>query len=400
MSYQELRTLELQNEQHSMSSKIALIFTFITFILAAGCKRTEESTVIVSGTFSKLIETELRLIEIHPDSLHFIEAFTTDSKGSFEVRFTPSECGFYMIQHESKPLAILIPDKAGKLVLEENLRFGKPVYLVSGSEDSKVYSSYVIKEALFRHKIDSLGDLLRAAQTEPDFPEVKKKLDQAYFRISEQQSLETIEFIKLNSSSIAALLVMNKTGKIFTFDSVEQELALKEQLIKSLESKYPLNPHFLKFKSKFDQQKKILSAYSAIPSNISLPDQSGRIRSLRQHYGEYTLLYFWISWNQACRQMNRELSGLYDEMHEKGFEIFAVSIDQNKDQWKDALKIDRMKGIQLIDTTGFKSESMAKYQVIDLPSAILLNRKGEVLLKTRSADELRLFLNKQLNHKD
>lgn len=383
-----------------MSSKIAFIFSVIAFILATGCRRTEEGNVTVTGTFSKLSETELRLIEIHPDSLHFLKAFTTDRNGSFEIRFTPSECGFYMIQHESKPLAILIPDKAGNLVLEEKLLYGKPVYLVSGSEDSKVYSSYIYQEALFRHKIDSLGDLLRAAQTEAGFPEIKKNLDQAYFRISEQQSLKTLEFIRLNSGSIAALLIMNKTGKMFTFDSVEQELALKEQLIKSLESKYPLNPHFLKFKSKFDQQKKILSAYSAIPSNISLPDQAGTIRSLRQYFGEYTLLYYWISWNQACRQMNRELSGLYDELHEKGFEIFAISLDQNKDPWKDALKIDRMKGIQLIDTTGFKSENMAKYQVTDLPAAILLDRKGQVLLKTRSADELRLFLNKQLNHKD
>lgn len=383
-----------------MSSRIAFILSVFTFFLATGCKRTEEGTVSVTGTFSKLSETELRLIEIHPDSLHFLKTFTTNRDGSFEFSFSPSVCGFYMIQHESTPLAILIPDKSGKLVLEENLLFGKPVYRVGGSEDSKIYSSYVFQEAMFRHKIDSLGDLLRAAQTEADFPEVKKNLDQAYFRLSEQQSLKTIEFMRLNSGSIAALLVMNKMGKMFTFDSVEQELALKEQLIKSLESKYPLNPHFLKFKSKFDQQKKILNAYSAIPSNISLPDQAGMIRSLRQYLGEYTLLYYWISWNQACRQMNRELSGLYDELHEKGFEIYAISLDQNKDQWKDALKIDRMKGIQLIDTTGFKSENMAKYQVTDLPAAILFDRKGQVLLKTRSAEELRLFLNKQLNHKD
>src|SRR5687768_733302 len=73
---------------------------------------------------------------------------------------------------------------------------------------------------------------------------------------------------------------------------------------------------------------------------IELPDQEGKMVRLSSLKGKVVLLDFWASWCGPCRKENPYTVDLYNQYKDKGFTVFSVSIDQNKESWKKAVAKD------------------------------------------------------------
>lgn len=65
---------------------------------------------------------------------------------------------------------------------------------------------------------------------------------------------------------------------------------------------------------------------------------------LKDH--NYVLIDFWASWCGPCRRENPNVVAAFEKYKDKGFTVFGVSLDKNKDNWVDA--------IQKINSTGHK----------------------------------------------
>lgn len=83
---------------------------------------------------------------------------------------------------------------------------------------------------------------------------------------------------------------------------------------------------------------------------ISLSDVKGKLENLSDHKGKVVLVDFWASWCAPCRKANPNLVRLYKKYKQKGFEIFGVSIDENKTSWKKAIASDKITWPQVIET--------------------------------------------------
>ncbi len=122
-----------------------------------------------------------------------------------------------------------------------------------------------------------------------------------------------------------------------------------------------------------------LAIGSAVPE-ISLPDTKGQVVSLSSLKGKVVLIDFWASWCRPCRLANPGVVRLYNKYKAKGFEVFGVSIDDDKLEWIKAIKKDKITYSQVNDNTGFDSKILSAYMIDAVPTTFLLDKQGNLVV--------------------
>lgn len=134
--------------------------------------------------------------------------------------------------------------------------------------------------------------------------------------------------------------------------------------------------------------------------DFTVTDQDGNAIKLSSLKGKVLLIDFWASWCGPCRVSNRQLIKVYNKYKEKGFEIFGISLDENRDDWKKAISKDKITWLQGNDTGGWEAEAAIKWNVEALPSSFLVNKNGDVIAIDPEKNELEKLLNELLGTKD
>lgn len=104
--------------------------------------------------------------------------------------------------------------------------------------------------------------------------------------------------------------------------------------------------------------------------------------------GHYTLVEFWASWCSPCRGDIPHLKKTYERYHGDGFGMISVSIDDDTDAWKNAVKDEKMEWTQVCGANGkqFDKECMRLFGFEGVPSCVLVDKEGRVLsLEARGA---------------
>ena len=131
--------------------------------------------------------------------------------------------------------------------------------------------------------------------------------------------------------------------------------------------------------------------------HIKLPTVKGDSLTLTAFKGKVIVLDFWASWCVPCRTANRELAKLYDKYKSKGFEIFSVSLDESKKDWKKAISKQKITWVQVNDPRGWDAQTALRWNISQLPTTYLINKKGDVVSIDLEGKELDENIKKLLN---
>jgi thiol-disulfide isomerase/thioredoxin len=121
---------------------------------------------------------------------------------------------------------------------------------------------------------------------------------------------------------------------------------------------------------------------------LALPSLNGDTLRLSSLKGKVVLLDFWASWCGPCRMANKGLAKLYSKYKSKGFEILSVSLDENSNSWKKAIKKDKAIWLQVIDDRGPEAFTAMKWQITSIPTTYLIDKEGKLVAMDLEGREL------------
>ena len=131
--------------------------------------------------------------------------------------------------------------------------------------------------------------------------------------------------------------------------------------------------------------------------DFEMTDSNGQLKNLSDIKGKIILLEFWASWCGPCRQENPNLVKTYEKYNPKGFEIFAVSLDMDKNSWIKAIEDDRLNWGHVSDLKGNENEASLIYGINGIPDSFLIDENGVIIGRGLRGEKLNQKLAELLN---
>lgn len=131
-------------------------------------------------------------------------------------------------------------------------------------------------------------------------------------------------------------------------------------------------------KKAYDVATKLTSG-SPSPKFSNYENFNGGTTSLDDFKGKVTYIDIWATWCLPCRGEIPALKELEKKFHGKDVAFVSISIDQNKDEWKEFVKSEDLKGVQLFAENAFESQFIQDYGIRQIPTFIIIDKEGKIV---------------------
>ena len=130
--------------------------------------------------------------------------------------------------------------------------------------------------------------------------------------------------------------------------------------------------------------------------DIKLKNPEGESITLYDQLADVTLVDFWASWCRPCRGENPNIVKAFEKYKSKGFTVVGISLDEDAELWKRAIKQDGLAWTHMSDLKLWSSAAVAQYNIGSVPASFLVDKDGKILAKNLRGAALDLKLTQLL----
>jgi thiol-disulfide isomerase/thioredoxin len=375
-----------------MSSKKLVFLSVILFsALTFSCTQKEISTQKESSTFSisgniKNYQKEKIILTLEEDinrkQNRVIGEIPVDKNGNFKMGFN-LEPHIYTVSFDDKKKVMLAIDKGQKIEINGDADDWSTLK-VSGSSDTAKLEEY---EAFRKKSLDSLVNSVREKikilkeNNDPANDAEIAKLGALEIENYDKHKDELIDFVK---NEMGTSIAVYPTSLRWDGD---KNVTILENIAAEFEKAHPNLAVTEKIKEKVKTLKN--TSVGGTVSEINLPDKNGNKIALSSLKAKYILIDFWASWCPPCRRESKILAELYKKYNNEGFEIYGVSLDEDKDAWLKAIEMDERNWTNVSTLQGYDTPETFDYAVTSLPAKFIVDGNGKIVAKNLHGEELR-----------
>lgn len=129
--------------------------------------------------------------------------------------------------------------------------------------------------------------------------------------------------------------------------------------------------------------------------------QNESINSAYFFSGKYIYIDFWATWCKPCIREIPDLVRLKEEYKDKNIEFVSISVDANKEEWKNYVNKEMLTGIQFWVDEKNKSIYDKGFNITMIPRFVLIDDKGKIVNanapRPSSGKEIRKLLDHSLD---
>lgn len=250
---------------------------------------------------------------------------------------------------------------------------------ISGTPNNDAYQKF---KNDFIALSKEMNDMYRKAQSDSSLTDEQRESIMAEIEKKDSVAMDMVyQTIEANiANPVGVHLLPSYAG---AFD-LEKQKALVEKVPAAL-----VNESINKLKAHIEVSEKTAVGQKYIDFSMQTPE--GETVSLSDFVSKnkYTLIDFWASWCGPCRKEMPNVVAAYKEFKAKGFGIVGVSLDNNADKWKDAIKALDITWPQMSDLQGWSNAGAKLYGVNSIPATVLVDQEGTIVARNLRGDAIK-----------
>ncbi|MDY6099487.1 MAG: TlpA disulfide reductase family protein [Bacteroidaceae bacterium] len=371
-----------------------LLLLAATLSMLAGC--THEQRFHIEGHISGVpSDTMLYLEHITlGDGIVAIDSACVGTDGKFEVTGTaPANPEFYRLRIGAQGINLAV-DSTEHIHIEAtlaNLSFG---YKVEGSGNCDTIRLLCLHMAELERQVTRI-----ALDRSITMQERQERVDTLVAQY--KQSVKANYMRNRYDASSSYFACFQMLGNVRVFDPMQDknDLAWFRAIANAWNERYPDCPRTENLFNIVQQARKNQSKPRQITLDldsekvrelgiidITLPDIKGEMRSLSDLKGQVVLLDFTAFSLEGMHERTLLLRELYNKYHDRGFEIYQVSVDNNHNFW--AQRTEMLPWVSVYCEEGANSDILKLYQVGVVPYYFLIDRNCDLQARQEHITDL------------